>query len=419
MYTIVRSADAQPQGINVTMSTAAARPSGLSSPSDQQLRGAISLHRYLVARHWTGDALMGPDPGIRFNYRIGRFIKSYLRQVRWGDDYYYLQGQGYWTLGNWRLFDLLGEETYRDIAVRCSASMLAAQRADGAWNYPNPEWRGRVATVEGTWGSIGLLETYRRTGDASCLTGALRWHRFLIETIRFQRVGDTLAANYFAHGPGARVPANSSIVLRFLAELAEVTGKHAYLEPAGGLLRFFRSTQLASGEFPYAVEGAVELRRVHFQCYQYNAFLCLDLIRYYELTRDTDSLALVPRLLGFLATGVAPDGHAFYACGNAHRTVTYHAAAVAAALSAGSALGITAYDLADRAYAYVIGRQRQDGGFPYSNGDYRLLSDQRSYPRYLAMILLHLLGHRALASSPALDARQGVGVDFVKCESGS
>ena len=177
----------------------------------------------MVARHWTGHALIGPDPGIRFNYRIGRFIKSYLRQVRWGDDYYYLQGQGYWTLGNWRLFDLLGEAIYRDIAVRCSASMLTAQRPDGAWNYPNPEWKGRVATVEGTWASIGLLETFRRTGEASFLTGALRWHRFLVETIRFQRVGDTLAANYFAHYTGLRVPANSSIVLRFLAELADVT----------------------------------------------------------------------------------------------------------------------------------------------------------------------------------------------------
>jgi hypothetical protein len=376
------------------------------SPSDEQFRAAISLHRYMVARHWTGRALIGPDPGIRFNYRLGRFIKSYLPQVRWGDDYYYLQGQGYWTLGNWRLFDLLDEETYREIAVRCSTSMLAAQRPDGAWDYPNPEWRGRVATVEGTWGSIGLLETYRRTGEASFLAGALRWHRFLVETIRFQRVGDTLAANYFAHGAGTRVPANSAIVLRFLAELADVTRDQAYLEQAGGLLRFFHATQLASGEFPYVVEGTVQLRRVHFQCYQYNAFLCLDLLRYYELTRDPDSLALVPRLLGFLATGVAPNGHALYACGNAHRAVTYHSAAVSAALFAGAMLGLTADrgagapgyedDLADRAYAYVIGRQRPDGGFPYSERDYRLLSDRRSYPRYLAMILLHLLGHRAL-----------------------
>src|SRR5206468_3643342 len=158
MYTPARSADTRPRA---RPDTAAARPAAMASPLDQQFRAAIRLHRYTVARHWTGDDLVGPDPGIRFNYRIGRFIKSYLPHVRWNDDYYYLQGQGYWTLSNWRLFDLLGEECYRDIAVRCSASMLAVQRPDGAWNYPNPEWSGRVATVEGSWGSIGLLETYR------------------------------------------------------------------------------------------------------------------------------------------------------------------------------------------------------------------------------------------------------------------
>jgi hypothetical protein len=405
MSTLVRSTHAQPQGTDVRPSTADARPSDRSSPSDPKLRGAIRLHRYLVARHWSGKALIGPDPGIRFNYRIGRFIKSYLRQVRWRDDYYYLQGQAYWTLANWRLFDLLGQETCREIALRSSASMLAAQRSDGAWDYPNPEWKGRVATVEGSWGAMGLLETYRRTGESSFLTGALRWHRFLVETIRFQRVGATLAANYFAHCEGVRVPANSAIVLRFLAELAEATGDPAYLEQAGGLVRFFRSTQLASGEFPYAVEGALDRRRVvHFQCYQYNAFLCLDLIRYHELTRDTDSLALVPRLLGFLATGVAPDGHAFYACGNAHRAVSYHAAALAAAISAGARLGLTPPEPAERAYAYVMRRQRPDGGFPHSDRDYRLLSDRRSYPRYLAMILFHLL-----ASEPGpLPRFQGV-----------
>lgn len=386
--------------------TAGACSAGTFSPTDQQVRTAVSLHRYLIASHWTGQALIGPDPGIRFNYRVGRFIKSYLRQVRWADDLYYLQCQGYWTLGNWRLFDLLGEQRYRDIAVRCSASILDSQRPDGAWDYPNPEWRGRVATVEGSWASIGLLETYRRTGEASFLEGAVRWHRFLVETIRFQRVADTLAANYFANSTGdVRVPANSSIVLRFLAELADVTRERHYADQSDGLLRFFRSVQFASGEFPYAVSEATTLRRDHFQCYQYNAFLCLDLIRYYELTGDTEALALVQRVLGFLGGGLAPDGHAFYACGNADRAVTYHAAAVGAALRAGARLGLVAHDRSDRAYAYVMDRQRPDGGFPHSERDYGLLTDRRSYPRYLAMILVHLLGHRAIAHSTSSDTK--------------
>jgi uncharacterized protein YyaL (SSP411 family) len=362
------------------------------SPPRVQFDAAIRLHEYISAHHWSGRMLVGPDPGIRFNYRIGRFIKSYLSKVDWRDDYYYLQGQAYWTLGNWRLFDLLKEKKYRDVAVMCSASMLNAQRPDGAWDYPNPEWQGRIATVEGSWASIALLETFRRTSQASFLEGAIRWHRFLVDEIRFQRVGDTLAANYFAHSTsGVRVPANCSIVLRFLAELADVTGERKHTEQSGGLLRFLRSAQGASGEFPYAVARAAERRRDHFQCYQYNAFLCLDLIRYYELTQDPEALGVVHKVLGFLSGGLAANGHAFYGCGNAHRAVTYHTAAVGAALRAGATLGMVQRNLSDRAYAYVTARQRPDGGFPYSEGDYRLLNDRRSYPRYLAMILVHLL----------------------------
>lgn len=394
MFTLVRLAGVAPPFTRAT--TDVATPSGVSSPPDVQLHAAICLHRYLLARHWTGDALIGPDPGVRFNYRIGRFIKSYAPQIDWEDDYYYLQGQGYWTLGNWRLFDVLGEKRYRDIAVRSSASMLDRQRPDGAWEYPNPEWRGRIATVEGNWASIGLLETYRRTREARFLDGALRWYRFLIETIGFQQVADTLAANYFAHATvDARNPCNSGIVLRFLAELADVTSDQKYAEHAAGLVRFFRSAQTASGEFPYAVSGAAKLRRDHFQCYQYNAFLCLDLIRYRELTEDDTVVAMVQRVLGFLAGGVAPNGHAFYACGNTYRAVTYHAAAVGAALRAGARLGGVAQDLPHRAFGYVMAQQRPDGGFPHSERDYGLLSDRRSYPRYLAMILVHLLDQPA------------------------
>jgi hypothetical protein len=390
MFTTVRSVGVPRQPTKPA--TEGARAAGVFYPPRVQFDAAIRLHEYLVARHWTGDTLVGPDPGIRFNYRIGRFIKSYLSRVDWRDNYYYLQGQGYWTLGNWRLFDLLGEKKYHDFAVTCSASMLKAQRPDGAWDYPNPEWRGRVATVEGTWASIGLLETYRRTRKPSFLEGALRWHRFLVERIGFQQVADTLAANYFAHcTSGVRVPANCSIVLRFLGELADVTSERHYAEQTGGLLRFFQSAQGASGEFPYAVSGAAELRRDHFQCYQYNAFLCLDLIRYYELTGNTEALALVQRVLSFLSGGLAADGHAFYACGDTHRAVTYHAAAVGVALRAGAKLGFVPHNLSDRAYAYVTARQRPEGGFPYSERDYGLLSDRRSYPRYLAMILLHLM----------------------------
>jgi hypothetical protein len=47
--------------------------------------------------------------------------------------------------------------------------------------------------------------------------------------------------------------------------------------------------------------------------------------------------------------------------------------------------------LADKSYGYVIGKQRKGGGFPHSRGDWHMLQDTRSYPRYQAMILYHLL----------------------------
>lgn len=354
---------------------------------------ALKLHQFLLARHWNAQALVGPDPGIRFNARIGRFIKSYLPRRSWNDELCYLQAQGYWVLANWRLFAQMHDKVYRDIAVRCSEYMLTQQRNDGAWDYPNPEWRGRVATVEGIWGSLGLLETYRRTADAIFLSGALRWHKFLVERIGFQRMADELAINYFAGRDGGRVPNNSTDMLQFLAEIADVTGDQGYLQPCGGLLTFIRYVQKTTGEFPYIVEGIAGGKpRPHFQCYQYNAFQCLGLMRYHELTGDPTPLPIIAGVLRFLRTGLAEDGHAFYQCGEQHRAVTYHAAALGAAFTKAGQLGIHSYDdLSDRAFSYVLRMQQPDGGCIFSRRDYHLLSDRRSYPRNLAMILYHLL----------------------------
>ena len=357
------------------------------------VEAAERLHRYLVATHWTDTGLVGPDPGIRFNYRIGRFIKSQLRAVGWGDDLYYLQGQGYWTLANWHMFGRTGDEAYRTLALRCSSRMLAEQRDDGAWDYPNSEWRGRVATGEGIWGALGLLETYRRTGDAASLDGALRWYRYLLDAIGYQRLGDEVAVNYLAARGGVRVPNTSVDMVRFLAELSDATGDRAYLAESAGLFTFLERAQKPTGEFPYAIRGVGnEKPRPHFQCPQYNAFQCLGLLRYEELIGDGRARRIAVRVLDFLRTGQAEDGHAYYECGNRYREVTYHGAALGAAFARAGELGIGGYEeAASRAFRYVLGQQRADGGFEYSRRDYRLLSDRRSYPRYLAMILYHML----------------------------
>ena len=48
-------------------------------------------------------------------------------------------------------------------------------------------------------------------------------------------------------------------------------------------------------------------------------------------------------------------------------------------------------DWGDRCYARVLERQKADGSFSYSTGDYGFLCDRRSYPRPMAMTLFHLL----------------------------
>lgn len=367
---------------------------------------ALKIHQYLVRHHLDDYGLVGPDPGVRFNYRMGRFVKSYLPVVKWNDHYYYLQAQAYWTLANWLLFARTGTGTYRELALGCSDRMLAKQRADGAWDYPNPEWKGRVATNEGTWAALGLLESYRFSSDSAWLQGALRWHRFLMEVTGFQRVGDELAVNYFAGREGGRVPNNSITVLRMFAELAAITGDDTYWRPCPGLLTFIRRVQTEWGEFPYVVASrTLEATRPHFQCYQYNAFECLNLMRYHDVTGDATLVPTIARQLRFLAQGISESGYARYQCGHQRRRVTYHTAACGAAFSRAHQFGIDGFaELADRTFTYVLGRQKADGAVIHSQRDYGVLTDRRSYPRYLAMMLYHLLYATAARGKPRGEA---------------
>ena len=311
------------------------------------------------------------------------------------------RARGTGTLSNWRLRDLTGEQIYRAIATRSSQGMVARQRPDGAWDYPNREWKGRVANAEGTWASIGLLESFRQTGEVSFLDAVLRWRAFLEEAIGWQAAGRGLAVNYFAGRAGAMVPNNSAFVLRFLAELADATGDVGHLARCDALLEFIADAQMQSGELPYEVGGGEGDRRLeHFQCYQYNAFQCLDLMRYAELSGDPGARPLIAGLLVFLRQGVGADGSVPYRCGRRNPQVTYHAAAVAAALQEGARLGFEGCaEAAGRVWRRVLATQQTAGGFPHSRGDYGLLRDRRSYPRNLTMILHHLLVRETAAEA--------------------
>ncbi len=361
------------------------------------LAAAHQLHGYLVAAHWTPDGVLaGPDPGIRFNARVGRFAKSYSRRLPWTDDLVYLQAQGYWILDNWLLHDATSQDRYEQLAVRTSESVLGLQHDDGHWAYPNPEWSGRVATVEGCFAALGLLESYARTGRTEFLDGATRWHSYLRGAIGFRsqpRAG-MLAVNYFAHSPGngGGVPNNSTLLLWTAARLAEVTGDQDFLREAPDMLRWLEHVQQPDGELPYAVGAHAGRTRVHFLCYQYNAFEFMDLVHYHRITGDPGALPVLEGLAAYLTGGLV-GGTARYDCTHLKPEVAYYATAVARALSQAHGLGM-ADGSAEVAAAYrrTLAHQEADGSFAFhSRNNYRFLTDRRSYPRYLSMMLHHLL----------------------------
>lgn len=359
----------------------------LSSPWQATQR----LHHFLVDAHWRDGSLAGPDPGVRLNARIGRFAKSYLPKAEWNDDLLYMQGQGYWILSNWEMWNRTADGAFRSIAVEASDRILAIQRPDGAWDYPNPEWKGRVATVEGCFAALALLDSFEQTSADVYLERAISWYDYLEHEIGFREQG---GVNYWAHNSGVYggVPNNTALALRTLARFAAVTGDDSYLERAPSLVHWLGSVQKETGEFPYAISEEGELTE-HFWCFNYNSFEFLDLNRYFAATQDPAVPPILEGLAQFLTSGVSSSGACRYECDSDRPTVLYYTGALALALREADALGLGEYShLADAASQWLLDRQREDGSFEfYSAGNYGLLHDRRSYPRYLAILLNHLV----------------------------
>jgi hypothetical protein len=373
------------------------------------LDAASYLQRYLMKEHFNGKALEGPDSGVRFNARIWRFIKSYLYFLPWIDSYEFMQTQGYWILANWRLADLLGNKQFGKLALACAEYVASTQQPEGHWKYPPvPSRKGKIATVEGNFAAIGLLESYRRTKQEYLLSAATKWHRFLVDNIGFQEIDDRLAINYWASSPSGMVPNNTSLTLWVLAELADASNDVQYLAPCEAMVAFLDAVQMENGELPYAVASSADSGRPHFLCFQYNAFEFLDLVHYYGITSDQSVWPILGRLATFLSQGVSESGAARYDCYHDGPEVLYYTAAVAAALSQATALGIANFGrTVDQAYSRVLAQQKANGGMEFfSKRNYGFLTDRRPYPRNLAMVLYHLIigaqSHSAQAEHGAL-----------------
>jgi len=358
------------------------------------LAAARRLHAYVGARHLHDGRLEGADQGVRWNIRVWRFVKSYLPLLRPRERFFFLQGQAYWALASWTLGDLTGEGAYHAAARDATRTVLATQRPDGAWAYPLPERRHLIATVEGNFAAIALLEAFRRDGDRAALDAAVRWHAYVEREIGYQEHPAGLCVNYF-QVPRGLVPNNACEWIWVLGEFARATGESRFLERVPAMLGFLEAVQLPSGELPYELAGGNEPRtRPHYLCHQYNAFQCMKLAWYAAAHDDARARRLAERVSDFLATGVLPSGAVRASCMSVLPEVVYYADAVAMALHTVTRLGWRDHGaLADRGFRWVLAQQRDDGGFDrFSRGDYGVLSDRNEYPRYLAMTLYHLAG---------------------------
>ncbi|MFC1831579.1 glycoside hydrolase family 76 protein [Thermodesulfobacteriota bacterium] len=364
---------------------------------------AVRLYQYIMQKHWNGQALVGPDPGVRFNSRIGRFIKSYLSFISWSDNIAYIQGQKYWILNNWSMMDmgLVDVKLCREVAVSCTDYLVTVQKPEGYWEHPNPEWADRIATVEGNYGAMGLLETYLRTEDEKFLKGAIQWYRFMIEHIGFQNRDGFWAINYFKDRGTMMIPNISVSALRMCAMLAKATDDDRYLEYSERLVAWLNHVQMVTGELPYGVNSVNGKSRIHFLCYQYNAFEFLNLADYYQMTGDRNIWPVLEKLAGYVAESITETDGCRYDCQREKPEVLYYGMAAGAALRRATELDIGNYgSLADRACKRILSQQREDGGIAfYSQGNYGFLTDRRSYPRYLSMILYHMLLTLSLSES--------------------
>lgn len=369
----------------------AATPAPTSPTAPRLLEAALRLHALLEADHLHGARLEGEDQGVRWNIRLWRFAKSYFPRLWPHQRHFFLQGQGYWALANWCLFDLTGDDRFRDRAREAAEAVMIAQRPDGAWSYPLRERRHLVATVEGDFAALALLEAHHRGLGHHFLEGARHWHDFVERRIGYQDHANGIAVNYFDR-PRGLVPNNTAEWIWVLGRFASVTGDSRYLGRVGRLLGFLEAVQRPNGELPYEISGRGEPRtRIHYLCYQYNAFQCMKLAWFAEAHGEPRAREIATRIAAFLTRGVTASGAVRASCHAVLPEVVYYADAVGLALHTVTRLGWADHGrLADRAFAWVLSRQRPDGGFRFSRGDYFVLSDRNPYPRYLATTLFHL-----------------------------
>jgi len=328
--------------------------------------------------------MIGPTLGNKYYKYSIRFLRSYLPFISREKEILY-QGLGYWIKSNWKLFDITENAAYRSVALACSDFILDSQSRDGNWLYPQHLMKCNINTNNGTWASLGLLETYKRTKKEKYIVSALKWYDLLTNVVGFQKFKDSLAINY-ANPPTTKVPNNTTFTIWFFAELSNLTNDPKYLQNTKKMIRFLKYAQMKNGEFMYTTE------RPHYLCFNYNSFEFLDLLEFYKLTRDETVHDIIQKLIKFVSTGVNENGSVRFNCFKKHPTIIYYAAAVGCALLKATKMGLGDFwELAEKTYGFVLSNQRSEGGFPFSRNEFFIFSDQTVYPYVNEYTLYHLL----------------------------
>ncbi|MFX0196740.1 MAG: hypothetical protein ACFFCW_11490 [Candidatus Hodarchaeota archaeon] len=350
---------------------------------NEYLDAASRLHEYLN-KCWKDSSMAGPTLGGKYYYNTIRLLRAYFPSISREKEIFY-QGLGYWIKSNWKLFDLTKDLQYMNIALACSDFVIGSQNNEGSWQFPQNLMKLKIYTNGGTWASLGLLETYKRTKEDKYLISALKWYNLLIGTIGFQKHKDSLAINYSIPAR-YKVPNATTPVLWFLAELSCLTKNQKYLDKVDKLRRFVELSQMENGELMYTTETP------HFLCLNYNAFQFLDLAEFYSLTSDEAIYRIMRNLVTFIKTGVNYDGSVRYNCFKRYPSIIYYSAAVGCVFLRARKIGFGDFsELENKVYKFVLTTQKPNGGFPFSRKEHLVLSDKMFYPYINEYILYHLL----------------------------
>ena len=205
----------------------------------------------------------------------GRAISRCARRAA---RHFFLQGQGYWALANWTLRDLTGNPRFARLRARghrgdrrgaargrlvgVSAARAPAPGGDGGGRLRRDgAARGLPARDRGPPAALGA-----RTGTTSSSSGS---------ATRSTRAGSPSTTST---GRAAWCPTTPPSGSGCWGASRSVTGDERFLGRVSPLLGFLEAVQLPSGELPYELGGKYEAStRIHYLCYQYNAFQCMKL----------------------------------------------------------------------------------------------------------------------------------------------